>query len=83
MRRAGFLLRNNRNKKMKMGCLRMRKKVKFANFSVQRNLSTLRRIIPGCEKADTATLFHKSIEHIVKLKFQVHILRSLTNYYGI
>ncbi|KAJ0030602.1 hypothetical protein Pint_14274 [Pistacia integerrima] len=83
MRRASFLSRNKRNQKMKMGGLRMRKKVKFANFSVQRNLSTLRRIIPGCEKADIATLFQKSIEQIVKLKFQVCVLRSLTNYYGI
>uniref|UniRef100_A0A6N2M127 Uncharacterized protein n=1 Tax=Salix viminalis TaxID=40686 RepID=A0A6N2M127_SALVM len=34
-------------------------------------------MIPDCEEAGVETLFQKSIEHIMKLKLQVHILKSL------
>lgn len=81
MRRAGLFM-NKKNKKMEMGGLRVRKKVKFVNFSVQRNLSTLRRIIPGCEQVDVDTLILKSIEQILKLQLQVSVLKSLSNYFG-
>lgn len=74
---------NKRIHKKKKSCINVRKKVKFGNFSVQRNLHNLRRIIPGCEQVDIETLFLKSIEQIVKLKLQVYVLRNLANYYGI
>ncbi|XP_022756529.1 uncharacterized protein LOC111304255 [Durio zibethinus] len=61
----------------------LRKKVKFAIFSVHRNLLTLQRIVPGCEEADLETLFQRSIEHIIKLKSLVYVLRSLANSYGV
>lgn len=83
MRRASLLFMNKRNKKTKMGSLGVRKKVKLVNFSVQRNLSTLRRIIPGCDRADVDTLIMKSIEQILKLQLQVSVLKSLSNYFGI
>lgn len=83
MRRASLLIMNKRNKKTKVGSLGVRKKVKLVNFSVQRNLSTLRRIIPGCDRADVDTLILKSIEQMLKLQLQVSVLKSLSNYFGI
>jgi hypothetical protein len=61
-----------------------RKKLKLARILArrQRNLDTLRSIIPGCEEVDVETLFLKTMEHIIKLELQVHILRSLSNFYG-
>ncbi|XVE71740.1 hypothetical protein DITRI_Ditri10aG0176100 [Diplodiscus trichospermus] len=61
----------------------LRKKVKFVKFSVHRNLSTLRRMIPGCEEADLETLFQRCIQHIIKLKSIVYVLKSLADSYGI
>ncbi|XVF88068.1 hypothetical protein PTKIN_Ptkin19aG0019400 [Pterospermum kingtungense] len=61
----------------------VRKKVKFVKFSVHRNLSTLRRIVPGCEEADSENLFQRSIEHIIELKSLVYVLRILANSYGV
>ncbi|KAJ8751060.1 hypothetical protein K2173_016241 [Erythroxylum novogranatense] len=67
----------------KMGFLMAKKKVKVENFATQRNLETLRMMIPGCQQeVDVETLFQKSIQHIVELKLQVHILRSLLKLYG-
>ncbi|KDP38766.1 hypothetical protein JCGZ_04119 [Jatropha curcas] len=60
-----------------------RKKVKLVSLSRRRNVCTLRRMIPGCEEVDEETLFQKSIDHIVRLKLQIGILRSLLKFYEI
>ncbi|GKV18160.1 hypothetical protein SLEP1_g28583 [Rubroshorea leprosula] len=73
---------NQKNQKRRNGRPVFRKRVKFVRFSEHRNLCTLRQMIPGCEEADLATLLQKSIEHIIKLKSQVCILRSLADFYG-
>ncbi|XWS73169.1 hypothetical protein CRYUN_Cryun02cG0102700 [Craigia yunnanensis] len=83
MRKACFLSMNQRSRRTRMCRLVSRKKVKLVKFSVHRNLSTLRRIVPGCEEADLETLFQRSIEHIIKLKSLVYVLRSLANSYGV
>lgn len=76
----------NRKKLQKMTTIRSTAghKLKLARISSQRqrNVDTLRSIIPGCEEVDLETMFLKTMEHIVKLELQVHILRSLTNFYG-
>ncbi|XVE63441.1 hypothetical protein DITRI_Ditri07aG0021000 [Diplodiscus trichospermus] len=83
MRKACFLSMNRRSQRTRMSRLVLRKRVKFVRFSVHRNLCTLRRIVPGCEEADLETLFQRSIEHIIKLKSLVCVLRSLANSYGV
>ncbi|KAK8669202.1 hypothetical protein V6N13_106638 [Hibiscus sabdariffa] len=66
-----------------MSRLVLRKKVKFAKFSVRRNLCTLRKIVPGCGDADLETLFQRSIVHIIELKSLVYVLRNLANSHGV
>ncbi|XWS27280.1 hypothetical protein CRYUN_Cryun26dG0101500 [Craigia yunnanensis] len=66
-----------------MSRLVLRKKVKFVKFSVHKDLCTLQRTVPGCEKADLETVFQRYIEHIIKLKSLVYVLRSLANSYGV
>ncbi|OMP10407.1 hypothetical protein COLO4_04534 [Corchorus olitorius] len=83
MRKACFMSMNPRRSQgtTRMCRLVLRKKVKFVK--VHRNLSTLRKIVPGCEEADLETLFQKSIEHIIKLKSLVFVLRNLADSYGV
>lgn len=70
--------------KKKTGDLKAQKKLKLVKFSVQRNIFTLQRMIPGCDQdVDIETLFQKSIDHIVRLKLQVHLLESLIEFYEI
>ncbi|EOY31596.1 hypothetical protein QUC31_019708 [Theobroma cacao] len=83
MKKACFLSMNQRTQRTRMYRLVLRKKVKFVKVSVHRNLCTLRRIVPGCEEADLETMFQRSIEHIIKLKSLVYVLRSLANSYGV
>ena len=66
-----------RDMKVKKGHSIAKKKVKFVKSSMKKNISTLQEMIPDCEEAGVETLFQKSIEHIMKLKLQVHILKSL------
>ncbi|KAJ4836221.1 hypothetical protein Tsubulata_025596 [Turnera subulata] len=75
---------NRRKMKIKMSQLTAKKKVRFVEVSVlQRNLRTLRRMIPGCDQqVDAEALFQKSIEHIVQLKLKVDILKRLLKVYG-
>ncbi|XWS16924.1 hypothetical protein CRYUN_Cryun33cG0023400 [Craigia yunnanensis] len=73
----------NQRSRTRICCLVLRKKVKFVKFSRHRNLCTLRRIVPGCEEADLETLFQRSIEHIIRLKSLVYVLRSLANFFGV
>ncbi|CAK7338082.1 unnamed protein product [Dovyalis caffra] len=55
-----------------------------AHFKVDRDLqASVVKMIPGCEEADFETLFQKCIEHVMKLKLQVHILKSLLQVYEI
>lgn len=83
MGRACFFSGNRNFRKQKTMPWRGRKKLKVARNSAQlrqrSDLDTLRGIIPGCEQVDAATLFLKTMEHIIKLELQLHILRSLTN----
>ncbi|KAG2723012.1 hypothetical protein I3843_02G130900 [Carya illinoinensis] len=72
MERADLL--NAKRKLQKMKTIR--------STARQRNVDTLRSIIPGCEEVDLETLFLKTMEHIIKLELQVHILKSLTDFYG-
>ncbi|XP_021679805.2 uncharacterized protein LOC110664433 [Hevea brasiliensis] len=72
---------NRRNLKRNRSLLVARKKVKLASFSMQRNLYALRRMIPGCAEVDEEALFQKSIEHILMLKLQLGILKSLLKFY--
>jgi len=74
---------NKRDMKVKRGDLIAKKKVKLVKFSLKRNISTLQKMIRGCEEADVETLFRKSIDHIMKLKLQVHILKCLLQVYEI
>ncbi|KAG6705628.1 hypothetical protein I3842_07G188800 [Carya illinoinensis] len=77
---ALITLRKLKIQKMKTICSTARNKLKVAWVSSQRhrNVDTLRSIIPGCEDADVETLFLKTMEHIIKLELQVHILGNLT-----
>ncbi|OAY31876.1 uncharacterized protein LOC110631011 [Manihot esculenta] len=72
---------NRRNLRRSKSLMAARKKVKLASFSMRRNLYTLRRMIPGCVEVDEETLFQKSVEHIVMLKMQLGILKSLLKIY--
>lgn len=86
MERAWFFRGNRKLGKLKTMRWTVRKKLKVARISAQRqrNVDALRSIIPGCEddQVDAATLFMKAMEHIIKLELQVHILRCLTNLHG-
>ncbi|KAK8559171.1 hypothetical protein V6N13_098764 [Hibiscus sabdariffa] len=67
----------------RMSRLVLRKKMKFAKFSVHRNLCTLRQMVPGCGDADLETMFRRSIVHIMELKSLAYVLRNLANSYGV
>ncbi|CAL1415047.1 unnamed protein product [Linum trigynum] len=56
-----------------------RKKEKaIEDISISRNIQTLQQMIPGCEEeTEVETLFEKSIDHILKLKSRVQLLRDL------
>lgn len=61
-----------------------KEKQKFRQTCMRRNLTILRRIVPGCEEVDVEEdLFLKSIQHLILLKSQVTLLRKLADVCGI
>ncbi|XP_019057934.1 PREDICTED: transcription factor HFR1 [Tarenaya hassleriana] len=63
--------------------MRKRNRRKRRRPSMRRKMGVLRRIVPGCREADEETLFLKSIQHLLRLKAQVSLLRKLADIYGV
>ncbi|CAH8358748.1 unnamed protein product [Eruca vesicaria subsp. sativa] len=72
-------------KKIKQHGRRERKeKQKFRETCMRRNLTILRRIIPGCEEVEEEeALILKSIQHLMLLKSKVTLLRKLADVCGV
>ncbi|XP_056862429.1 uncharacterized protein LOC108845520 [Raphanus sativus] len=68
-------------KKVKQqGRLGRKEKPKFGEICMRRNLGILRRVVPSCEEVDDEeALILKSIQHLMLLKSQVTLLRTLAD----
>ncbi|XP_056851830.1 uncharacterized protein LOC130500932, partial [Raphanus sativus] len=72
-------------KKVKQhGRLGPKEKPKFGEICMRRNLGVLRRVVPSCEEVDDEeALILKSIQHLMLLKSQVTLLRTLADVCGV
>nr|DAD45557.1 TPA_asm: hypothetical protein HUJ06_003787 [Nelumbo nucifera] len=77
-RRKRWLCKERRRRVMVLPMSR-----KTIRSPIERKLKKLESIVPGCKELDVDALFRETLNYILVLEFQVSVLTSLHNLYGL